>query len=194
MSSTNRSKARDSHTSDYYKTPIDQIVKFLKEFNKHEDVFIKPYIKILDCCAGGLIEKDLMSYPEALKQIGIHNVDTIDIREDSLADIKVDYLTYDCKNKYDVIITNPPFSIAEDIIKKALDDVKDNGWVIMLLRLNFFEGKSRKDFWLDNMAKYSFVHSKRMSFTDNGGTDSVAYMHCVFQKSYNPEFCKLKVI
>ena len=193
MSSTNRSDFRNNHISDYYITPIEQIVKFLIDFNEYENIFIKPNIRVLDCCAGGDIKHE-MSYPEAFKQIGIYNVDTIDIREDSLADIKTDYLTYECKNVYDVIITNPPFNIALDILKKAINDVKDDGYVIMLLRLNFFEGKLHKDFWLNNMAKYSFVHSKRMGFTDKSGTDSVAYMHCVWQKDYNPEFCQLKVI
>jgi hypothetical protein len=191
LSSTNRSNARDLHISDYYVTPIHTIVEFLNEFIKYESEVFKG--NILDCCAGGDINH-LMSYPKALKQIGIFNVDTIDIRKDSLANIKTDYLKYNCKDKYDVIITNPPFNIALDIIKKALDDVKNNGYVIMLLRLNFFEGKLRKNFWLNNMAKYAFVHSKRISFTDKGSTDSIAYMHCVWQKGYNPEFCKLKVI
>jgi hypothetical protein len=193
MSSTQRSNSRSLHVADYYVTPIDQIVKFLKEFKNHEDILLKNDIKILDPCAGGDL-KHFMSYPEALKQVEIYNIDTIDIREDSLACIKTDYLIYNCKNKYDLIITNPPFNIAESIIRKALEDVKDNGWVIMLLRLNYFEGKLRKDFWLNNMATYSFVHSKRMSFTDEGGTDSVAYMHCVWRKGYKPEFCQLKVI
>lgn len=190
MSSTNRSDARNAHISDYYVTPINKIVDFIDSF-----IFTGESLsgKMLDPCAGG-DDSHLMSYPEALKKYGYVNIDTIDIREDSLAEIKADYLNYDCKNKYNIIITNPPFVLAREIIEKALDDVKDNGFVIMLLRLNFFESKSRKNFWLKNMAKYAFVYSNRMSFTDKGGTDSVAYMHCVWQKGYNPEFCKLKVI
>lgn len=64
----------------------------------------------------------------------------------------------------------------------------------MLLRLNFFEGKARKEFWDKNMPLYSFVHSKRMAFSDSKSTDSVAYQHVVFKKGYNPEFTKLKII
>lgn len=193
MSSTNRSKARDLHIADYYVTPIPVIVQFLNEFKKYENIFENKNIKILDPTAGGDANHP-MSYPEALKQIGINNVDTIDIRQDSLAQIKADYLTYDCKNKYDVIISNPPFNIALDIIKKALNDVKENGFVIFLLRLNYFESVARKKFWENNMAKYAFVHSKRIAFTDKGGTDSIAYMHCVWQKGYNPKFTQLTII
>lgn len=190
MSSTYRNKALQRHIADYYRTPIDSIKLFLNEFIKQES--ISPNVRILDPCAGG-DSKNPMSYPTALLGMG-GVIDTIDIREDSLADTKGDYLQIDCKDKYDIIITNPPFNIALDIIKKALDDVQEGGWIIMLLRLNFFEGKSRKEFWRNNMPMYSFVHSKRMAFSDSKSTDSTAYQHCVFRKGYNPEFTKLKII
>lgn len=194
MSSTNRSKSRDNHISDYYVTPQYKIVEFLNEFNKHEDIF-KQNKYILDPCAGG-DEKHLMSYPEALKQIGVsdNNIVTVDIREDSLADIREDYLSIDCPGDFDLIITNPPFNLAREIIEKALNDVNDNGFVIMLLRLNFFGGKLRKDMWENQMPKYAFIHNRRMSFTDDNKTDSIEYMHCVWQKGYYPEFTKIKVI
>ena len=192
MSSTNRSNARQSHIADYYVTPIDKIVEFLNEFDKCDDVFRKD-IKILDCCAGGS-DSHPMSYPEALKRFGVSSVDTIDIREDSLATTKGNYLDINCKGKYEVIITNPPFNISMDIINKAIEDVSEGGYVIMLLRLNYLEGKGRKEFWDKNMAKYIFVHSKRMSFTDDGKTDSVAYAHYVWKKGENPEFAMVKVI
>lgn len=192
MSSTNRSNSRNEHIADYYVTPINDIILFINEF-KHIESNIAN-LNILDCASGGDINH-LMSYPEAFKQLGYKNkIHTVDIREDSLAEEKVDYLTLQLKEQPNIIITNPPFGIALDIIQKALKDVKDNGWVIMLLRLNFFEGKSRKEFWKDNMAEYAFVHSKRMAFTDKSTTDSVAYMHCCWRKGYNPEYCKLKII
>jgi hypothetical protein len=195
MSSTNRSKARDKHISDFYVTPVDKIITFLNEFNKYEDVFKKD-CNILDPCSGG-DNKHLMSYPEALKQIGVkdNKIFTVDIREDSLASLKADYLKCaGCTDSFDVIITNPPFNLAREIIEKALKDVKDNGFVIMLLRLNFFGGKLRKDMWKAQLPKYAFVHNKRLSFTDDKKTDSIEYMHCVWQKGYYPEFTQLKVI
>jgi len=136
-----------------------------------------------------------MSYPTALHdECNAVNIETIDIREDSLAETKMDYLEYQADKKPDVIITNPPFKDALNIIKKALDDVKDGGWVIMLLRLNFFGSKQRKTFWDEFMPKYAFVHHKRIGFTENGGTDSIEYIHCCWQKGNYPKFCELKVI
>ena len=156
MSSTNRSDARLSHISDYYVTPVDKITEFLNVFCKYENIFTMDNVRILDPCSGG-DPKNGMSYPIALNLLSISDIDTVDIREDSQAQIKGDYLTLDLKGKYDVIITNPPFNISKDIILKALDDVKEGGFVIMLLRLNYFGGKVRQDLWTNHMPKYCFV-------------------------------------
>ena len=137
-----------------------------------------------------------MSYPAALEQIGIDKsqIRTLDIREDSLAEVNSDYINIELDYKPDVIITNPPFLLAREIIEKALSDVAKDGFVIMLQRLNFFGGKKRRDFWDNHMPKYTFVHNKRISFTPDGKTDSIEYAHYVWQKGYYPEFTKLKVI
>lgn len=207
MSSTNRSNARKEHTADYYVTPIKEIETFLKEFDKVCDFNWNDCL-ILDISAGGNEEvKDEqgnviksyhpMSYPEAINNVfGKCNIKTFDIREDSLANIKADYLKLkDIKTlESDIIITNPPFSLSMEFIKKALDDVNYGGYVIMLLRLNFLETKARKKFFEEYMPQYIFVHHKRMSFTDNNKTDSCAYCHMVWQKGNYPEFAKIKVI
>jgi hypothetical protein len=136
-----------------------------------------------------------MSYPKAIKTLYPDcNITTIDIREDSLAEIKQDYLTYQVTKRPEVIITNPPFNKAIEIIQKAINDIDEYGYVIMLLRLNFLESKDRKKFFDTYMPKYIFVHHQRMSFTDKGGTDSVAYCHMVWQKGCNPEFSELRII
>ncbi|MBL4951084.1 hypothetical protein JK635_02365 [Neobacillus sp. YIM B02564] len=193
MSSTAR--GYDRHASDYYITPIDKILEFLNEFNKKERVFHNQSIMILDPSAGGDSNYP-MSYPTALEQIGIHKdcIKTMDIREDSLAEIKGDYLNTTLDYKPNVILTNPPFLFAREFIEKALNDVSNNGFVIMLQRLNFFGGKKRKDLWEKHMPKYTFVHSKRISFTPDGKTDSIEYAHYVWQKGHYPEFTQLKVI
>ncbi len=201
MSSTNRSESRKNHKYDYYVTPIEEIILFLKEFFKIETIYNKGYI--LDPCAGGEEKGDLsipMSYPDALKSLGYMNLGTIDIRSDSLANLKEDYLKYDVAkdtlDKPKIIITNPPFDISKEIIRKALLDVEDNGFVIMLQRLNFMGGiTENKRFWEEvGLPKYIFVHRKRMSFTNNRKTDSIEYAHYVWQKGFNPDFAKLKII
>jgi hypothetical protein len=116
MSSTNRSNARSEHVADYYRTPVNDIVCFLNEFTQIYD--LNNYNIIIDPCAGGLIDKDLMSYPEAFKQIGYTNkIHTVDIREDSLADKRADFLTLEFKKQPDMFISNPPFNQALSLLR-----------------------------------------------------------------------------
>ncbi len=222
ISSTNRSNARDLHIADYYVTPVSDVELFLKEFDKRIKLDWNK-IKILDCCAGGNNEirdekgvKEIyhpMSYPTAIHNVfGECNINTIDIRKDSLAEMKEDYLKKDMKSfAPQVIITNPSFNCALPIIEKAIDDVAENGYVIMLLRLNFFGSKERRPFFDKYMPEWCFVHHKRIGFTDRkdengyvvfdkngsvkrGSTDSIEYMHAVWRKGYKPEYTKLVMI
>jgi hypothetical protein len=208
MSSTNRSNARDTHISDYYVTPRKPICDVLNAIAFEEngdigsDLFdlerqkIKSGIRFLDSCAGG-DQHNQMSYPSVLKEYGVNpnQIETIDIRKDSQAFFKLDYLNADFSYLFtpDVIITNPPFNIAQDIIQKALSELPLGGYGIFLLRLNFFGSKKRKEFWQSNMPILSFVHRDRISFT-NGQADSVEYMHCVWKKGIEQNHTKLIII
>lgn len=202
MSSTNRSNARDSHISDYYVTPNKPIVDLFEALKESEccDLFtandgkLHWWHKYLDPCAGG-DENNGMSYPDVIRSLGVFNdnITTVDIRQNSKAKIKASI--FDCKwdGQYKVVITNPPFNIAEEVIKKSFEFVEDGGYVIMLLRLNFFGSKKRKEFWQNNMPILTFVHRERISFT-NGQTDSIEYMHCVWKKGVTKKFTKLSII
>ena len=188
MSSTNR--GADRHISDYYVTPICEIKKFWDEFKKHND--IKDIKYVLDPSAGG-DNKHPMSYPEVLKDENFELI-TMDIRDDSLATLKGDYLKTTFDKPFDMIFTNPPFCMSLEFLQKALNDVKDGGYVIMLLRLNFL-GSGKRNKWLKNNMPYEiYVHSKRMSFTDDGKTDSIEYAHFVWKKGYKTEISKLYLL
>lgn len=197
MSSTCRSNARDSHVADYYVTPLNAINDFIEATKKHKPEILSNIDSkiVLDPCAGGDAAND-MSYPVCLRSAGVKKLITIDIREDSLADIKKDYLAINAKDKFDIIITNPPFNIALDIIKKSLDDVKEGGLVIMLLRLNFYGSEKRRPFFEKNMPNWAFVHSKRIGFVpgDKSKTDSIEYMHAVWKKGLYTKSTELFLI
>jgi hypothetical protein len=147
----------------------------------------------LDPCAGGDDKHD-MTYPWVLEnELGINNVLTLDIRENSLADRKGDFLNYLDIPDVDITITNPPFNIAEQIILRSFDVTQKDGFVIMLLRLNFLGSKARKPFWDKYPAHRIYVHHKRMSFKDEAGTDSIEYAHFVWKVGHKGETL-LKVI
>lgn len=199
MSSTNRGKNREK--ADYYRTPTNAVKEFLSEWftdlseeDEYNAVCERPdRILWLDPCAGG--DKDhKMSYADTIVEEFGARVMSIDIREDSQAEMKADYLTYKIDEKPDVIISNPPFFLAQEFIEKALEDVAKGGYVVFLLRLNFLESKARKTFFENNMPERIYVHHKRMSFSNDGKTDSVAYMHCVWKQGLQLSESKLKII
>lgn len=209
MSSTNRGAVRSPN--DYYVTPVAEICKFLTAFYINTD-FKFVGASVLDPCAGGDAMHP-MSYPEAICIMcaGVKVIHTIDIREDSRARDKQDYLNSATPvPPTDVIISNPPFSLAQQFVTKALQEVKPGGYVIFLARLNFFGADCRRDWWREHMPTYAYVHSKRMSFKTPlsealakklgkkpgkpGQTDSIEYAHLVWIQGQNPRWTQLRVI
>ena len=191
MSSTNRGGERE--VSDYYKTPVPVVCDFLQQWAFDDFGGKFPFTTMLDPCAGGVAGKQEMSYPESVRrcadlfpQLCEDDIVTLDIRADSPASIHADYRMFprmDLEVEPELIMTNPPFVFAQEIIEKALADVHPDGYVVMLLRLNFFGGFKRLDFWWRHMPVRCYVHSKRIGFTDDGKTDSIEYMHCVWHKA-----------
>ena len=189
MSSTKRGSER--HGSDYYVTPIPVVERMVE--NLTEDFPDALEGKILDPCAGG-DENTPMSYPQALVGMGVRpqQIHTVDIREDSRADTIADYRLWTPPHKFDLIITNPPFDIAQEIIEKALTEITPDGLVVMLLRVNFFGSDKRFDFFQRHMPERAYIHHKRISFTGKG-QDSIEYMHAVWSATKHKE-TKLRVI
>lgn len=197
MSSTQR--GYDRHKSDYYITPPQVVKDFLDcwlgdlQAEEHWIAERPDKAQWLDPCAGG-DENHKMSYADTIAEEFSPNVlESMDIREDSRANIKGDYLNSSMQG-FDIIITNPPFDIAREIITKALKDVAENGYVVMLLRLNFLGSKDRRAFFEDNMPERIYVHSKRICFTEDGKTDSIEYAHFVWKKGLKLQESKIKII
>lgn len=208
MSSTGRGTVKME--ADYYRTDPDEIRKFLNVWIQRSSsakfLFQCKDLIILDPCAGGntvpinwVMKRDRegnatqvveipvsgMSYPIALNR----SVVTMDIRPDSPAKYIRDYLNDPCPTDGppEIIISNPPFSHAWEFIKHSLKIVSPSGFVVMLLRLNFFGSKQRNEWFRNgNMPHEVYIHSKRLSFTPDGKTDSIEYMHAVWDMSQSP--------
>lgn len=187
MSSTNRA-CNPRHANDYYCTNPDDITTFLIAMEEDQPAWIVPGDVILDPSAGGDPENE-MSYPKAL--IGMYadiTIKTIDIREDSLAETKADYLKTKLNYRPRAIITNPPFNLATEFIDKALLDVIPGGWVIMLQRLNFLGSAKRLEWWKKMMPNKIYVHSDRMGFitkyADRIGSEEAAAKGEIFKSQY----------
>lgn len=136
------------------------------------------------------------SYPTALRRVcdpGII-IDTNDIRIDSPAEQHANFLLLYPANKPDIIITNPPFDIALQVIEHSLKIVKPGGLVVMLLRLNFFGSGKRKSFFDRCMPISHDIHHERLGFTPDGKTDSIEYMHATWKQGVNLGYSAGRVI
>lgn len=188
MSSTNRGVQRNK--DDYYITPHWLIEDFLTALSENNCLCSSPFLnqRVLDPSAEGC-EKYEMSYPSVMSQHG-YSVESWDIRNDSRADITGrDFLevSSEFQPKYDMIITNPPFYLAQEFTEHALKMVNNNGGlVIMLQRLNWLGSQKRKPMWQKLPLAAVYVHSKRPGFDPENPTkiDSTEYAHFVFCKGW----------
>lgn len=97
-----------------------------------------------------------------------------------------DFLAWEPHGTYNVIITNPPYSIAQQVVERALEIARrqdEPAEVIMLLRLAFLESEKRYEFWRQNPPSKVLVLAARPSFTGDGKTDSAAYAWFVWSPS-----------
>ncbi|MGR5328536.1 DNA methyltransferase [Photobacterium damselae] len=159
MSSTHGEKL----DNDNYQTPIETIDALLAK------VTFRPNDEFLEPCKG--LEERIFSripLPEEQK---------------SWAEIAcgVDYLSTSFPKK-DVIITNPPFSISEEFIQKMFSELKDDGTLIFLQRVNFLGSRKRIPFWNKiGFPDKSPIIIPRPRFV-NGSTDSCEYSWFIYDK------------
>jgi hypothetical protein len=86
---------------------------------------------------------------------------------------------FEWSSSVDLILTNPPFSLANEFIDHS---VKHANTVFMLLRLNYLGSIKRYDWWVKNAPVALYVLSKRPSFTGSG-TDATDYAWFVWDKT-----------
>ena len=90
------------------------------------------------------------------------------------------------------IITNPPYKYAVKFIEHALDIIPTGNKVFMFLKLQFLEGKSRKELFKKYPPKCIYVSSSRILCAKNGdfegmkksGGSAVAYAWYEWEKGY----------
>lgn len=90
------------------------------------------------------------------------------------------------------IITNPPYTKGAEFVQHALDIIEDGRKVAMFLKLQFLEGKSRREFFKKYPPKTVYVSSSRLICAKNGDfaavtSSAVAYAWYVWVKGYTGE-------
>lgn len=176
LGASNHSKL-DRVEYDYYATsPI--ATRMLLEKEKFSP-------NIWECASGG------DHIVKVLKEAG-YNVWATDIVDRTGHTEILDFLTSDVKFDGD-IITNPPYSMAQTFVEKALDSVTDGHKVAMYLRLLFLEGKKRQKLYRQRNLKTVYVAAARMGCGADGKfydqeheyeAGSVAFAWFVWEKGY----------
>lgn len=115
--------------NDYYQTPYS-MTKQLLEVENFEGKILEP------SCGAGAIVKVLRDFKKSVDYCDLNN-------EFSLTGIFKNFKDFinDDFDRYDNIITNPPFSLAKEFILKAKEIT--NNKIAMLLPLNYLHGVSR---------------------------------------------------
>lgn len=174
---TQRAERREN---DHYVTPDWAIQRFLERYKPA----IAANARILDPCAakGELITAAKPFFPEALFagcdinpafELALSAVtDGAVLIGDFLQNIEVLR-----QLEVDLVLTNPPYSQAEEFIRASLE-LAPAIEIAMLLRVNFLAGRGRRDF-LAGLKPSVFVLPNRPSFTGEGG-DMTEYGWFVF--------------
>ena len=177
MSATNRGCERKAY--DFYATPPETVRAFLANFDG-----ISSGDRILEPSAGnGQIVK-------VLREGGYDNrIDAVELRPEERGTLEAladnvtigSFFDYEPDCGYDVIIGNPPYSLALDFINKSLELLHPGGLLIFLLRTSFLESEKRFKWWQEHPLSGLYTLHKRPSFTGRG-TDATSYSWFVWER------------
>ncbi|MGL4355718.1 MAG: DNA methyltransferase [Aeromonas popoffii] len=156
-----------------YPTPEAAVRALLNKIDfKADDSFFEP-------CCGDLSDADGNELP------CIFNLVPLDIMQKEWAEIRMgrEFLTtdYGCR-KFDVIITNPPFSLSTEFLRKCKSLLAPGGTLIFLQRVNWLGSKKRVRFWQEvGMPSKSPILVPRPKFDKSKkGTDSCEYAWYIY--------------
>lgn len=95
---------------------------------------------------------------------------------ESFEAVVADFLAWETDRRFDVIIANPPYVLAEEFVRKCWDLLADGGRMTFLLRAGFLHAQGRGGLWSGGLwcdRHYCIV--PRPSFTADGKTDGTDY-------------------
>ncbi|WWU70277.1 NAD(P)-dependent oxidoreductase [Clostridium baratii] len=172
MGASNHSEL-EREKNDFYATEPKaiELLLELEEFNKN----------IWECaCGEGHLSK-------VLSDSGYEVLST-DLIDRGYGKGNIDFLK--CNKRFNGdIITNPPYKYAKEFILKALELVGEGDKVAMFLKVQFLEGKARKELFKNNPPKKVYVSSSRLNCAKNGEfekypSSAIAYAWFVWEKGY----------
>ena len=167
--------------NDFYATDPHTLEILLDALEK-DNINLHNYIWEPACGQGHLCE--------VLKKHGFHVLAT-DLIDRGYGVNNVDFLQTNTSHKHD-ILTNPPYKYAKEFVEHALNILDDGYYCVMLLKIQFLEGKGRRDLFKKYPPKYVYVNSSRQTCYMNGDMSkkmSSASCYCwfVWEKGFDGE-------
>mgnify|MGYP003288392158 CR=1 FL=1 len=167
----------DRQQNDYYATePI--ATNFLCELEQFKGPILEP------ACGQGHISEQLIAHGYE-----VVSRDLIDRGYGEVADFLLMNERWDGD-----IVTNPPYSFAQDFVEQSLKIINEGRKVAMFLKLTFLEGKKRARLFKNNPPCRIWVSRSRLKCAINGdfentGGSAVAYAWFIWEKGFkgNPE-------
>lgn len=176
---------------DYYSTDPNCVNDLLNKMPQLKN----PNFKYLEPCAGAGAIADRF---EILT--GIH-MDQYDICPHKEGIVQMDYMKLNCAGQYDVIITNFPYHAASkknpigfnQLLVKALKDIKPGGYVCSFQKLLHLESKNRyEDIYSRYKPEIVYVYVKRVKCFRNDDVNkykdmnsTICYTWTIWHKDEN---------
>ena len=165
--------------NDYYATD-PKALEMLLELEHFSD-------NVWECaCGGGHLS-------EVLKKHG-HHVKSTDIIDRGYAGTEIKNFLTITKEETDAeqardIITNPPYKLGKEFVEHALNISSNGTKIAMFLKVQFLEGKARRELFNKYPPKTIYVSSSRLLCAKNGEfkeneSSAIAYAWYVWEKGY----------
>lgn len=167
--------AESRQEEDFYATD-PRAVEMLCDLERFSDKIWEP------CCGQGYIAKVLIGRG--------YDVFATDLCDRGFGEPNHNFLTEEYGTVDMDIVTNPPYSSAQQFVEKALNIVGNGHKVVMFLKLTFAEGKSRKELFKKFPPKTVYVSSSRLECGKNGlfgAGSAVAYAWWCWHKGLKCE-------
>lgn len=177
----NNHSEHDYAEHSFYSTDPHTLEIFLEALKRDG---IELHTNIWECACG------MGHLSEVLKSKG-YNVYSSDLIDRGYGVPNINFLQCTDSLTYD-ILTNPPYKYAQEFVQHALEISYSGGYVVMLLKIQFLEGKARRKLFDKNPPKYVYVNSERQACYMNGDmskkmSSAACYCWYIWEKGYKGE-------
>ena len=175
----------EREVNDFYSTDPESLEIFLKAlerdgFKLHKDIW--------ECACG-------MGHLSKVLENKGYNVASSDLIDRGYGKVGLNFLSHEgmiLKDAKIDILTNPPYKYAKEFVEHSLDVLEDGYYCIMFLKIQFLEGKDRRNLFDKYPPKYVYVNSARQTCYINGDmskkmSSATCYCWFVWEKGFTGE-------